>query len=111
MTSGYVRLVVPDFEIYADAYTRFRQGHVSIMPYGEQDAKARLYSPVMSVNRIFYSHGHKFIYDAPLLSAALLDAGFNNPKPCSFRTGSDPDLILDSWGREVESLYIEAQKT
>jgi hypothetical protein len=80
------------------------------MPYMHDDAREDgLYSPVMSVNRVFREHGHQFIYDFPILAAMLDKVGFTQVRKVSFRTGADPSLLLDTPHRAIESLYIEAR--
>jgi predicted SAM-dependent methyltransferase len=101
---GRVRIVVPDFEIYVNAYNQSRS-----MPYAAGDAIEGVYSPVMSINRLFRAHGHQFIYDFHTLSAMLTKVGFGDLRKQSFGQGSEPDLIFDTQ-RALESLYVEAQK-
>lgn len=108
---AYVRIVVPDFEIYIDSYNRFRETGEQSMPYAGGDITADgLYSPAMSVNRIFREHGHQFIYDFTTMAAMLGRAGFTDVRRVSVGQGADPRLILDTPGRAVESLYVEARK-
>jgi hypothetical protein len=80
------------------------------MPYAdafELRRKDRIYSPVMSVNRIFRCHGHKFIYDFATLREMLRFAGFSDIRKMRFREGT-PTLIFDAECRKAESLYLEA---
>src|SRR5262249_2376228 len=105
--------IVPDFQIYVDGYNLFRKTGELSMPYGSEDARERedgIYSPVMSVNRIFRSHGHQFIYDFPTMAVMLKKAGFINIAKVYFGHGANQSLILDTPSRAVESLYVEAQK-
>jgi predicted SAM-dependent methyltransferase len=110
LSGGLLRLIVPDFEIYVEGYNEFRKGNGDRMPCSEKDAIEGIYSPVMSVNRIFRAHGHQYIYDRYLLSAMLAKCRFQDVQHHSFGLGSDPALLLDSPGRANESLYIEARK-
>jgi hypothetical protein len=64
----------------------------------------------MSVNRIFREHGHQFIYDFSTMAAMLEKTGFVGVRKARFGDGANPSLILDTPGRVVESLYVEAQK-
>ena len=75
------------------------------MPYGENEK-----TPMISINRIFRSHGHQFIYDYETLEFLLNEAGFNNVKREGFRTGNDNRLLIDSPERVIESVYLEAIK-
>jgi predicted SAM-dependent methyltransferase len=73
---AFARIIVPDFEIYLDEYLRFRDGGAAAMPYAEEDPIAGVYTPMISINRIFRGHGHQFIYDFPTLAVMLERAGF-----------------------------------
>ena len=107
----YLRIVVPDLEIYVTKYNLFRQTGELAMPYGVDDAgKCDIYSPAVSVNRIFREHGHEFIYDFATMAAMLDNVGFIEVKKTCFGEGANPLLILDTPGRAIESLYVEARK-
>jgi predicted SAM-dependent methyltransferase len=110
MPGGFVRIVVPDFEIYVNRYEEFRKTGNTSMPYGAEDSVQGIYSPAMSVNRIFRAHGHQFIYDFATLSAMLTKTGFVEIAKRGFGKGSDPGLIFDTPSRAIESLYVEARK-
>jgi predicted SAM-dependent methyltransferase len=106
MQSGaFIRIIVPDFAIYAHAYE-----HGQTMPYANADAINGIYSPVMSVNRIFRDHGHQFIYDFDTLSAILGKVGFTEIKQRRFGQSANSRLLLDTPERAIESLYVEARK-
>lgn len=108
---AYARIIVPDFEIYVDQYDLFRKTGALSMPYASDDVRADgIYSPAMSVNRIFRSHGHQFIYDFPTMEAMLNHVGFINIAKTRFGCSTDQTLILDARSRAIESLYVEAQK-
>jgi predicted SAM-dependent methyltransferase len=102
---GLVRIVVPDGELY---FHNYRTG--APMPYGNQDAIDGLYTPMMSINRIFRGFGHLFIYDFETLKAVLERVGFGEIERRSFGVTADPRLCIDSPSRAVESLYLEARK-
>jgi predicted SAM-dependent methyltransferase len=102
---GFVRIIVPDLEIYAQALCNGTK-----MPYSQSDAIDDLYSPAMSVNRIIRNCGHQFIYDFPTLAMMLDKAGFTEICKRSFAKGRDPKLLLDTSERAVESLYVEGRK-
>lgn len=108
---GNIRIVVPDGELYLTRYTRIIEGETGIkLPYSEEDSYEGLYSPIMSVNRIFRAHGHLFIYDFDTLQQLLAKNGFINIEKTTFRSGRNPKLLLDMEFRAVESLYLEAAK-
>jgi len=105
MDGRRVRVIVPDGELYARCYL---QG--GPMPYGADDKTNIGYTPIMSVNRIFYDHGHRFIYDFETMRAVLAAAGFKDIEKRRIGEGGDQRLLIDSVVREQESLYVEAQK-
>lgn len=72
------------------------------MPYAADDAIDGLYSPAISVNRIFRAHGHQFMYDSETLSAMLSKVGFTEIAKRCFGNSNDASLILDSPDREIE---------
>jgi hypothetical protein len=106
------RIVVPDLEIYVNKYDLFRKTGELEMPYGIDDAgkDSIIYSPAVSVNRIFREHGHEFIYDFTTMAAMLDKVGFIEVNKARFGEGANPLLILDTPGRAIESLYVEARK-
>ena len=110
MPGAYLRIVLPDLEIYADRYNEFRANGTMCMPYGSLDTVQGLYSPAMSLNRIFRAYGHQFIYDFATLSLALSTTGFIDIARRHFGESSDPGLVFDTAERAIESLYVEAHK-
>lgn len=100
-----LRIVVPDGELYARKYLAGEP-----MPYAAAHEECGLYSPFMSVNQIFYNHGHRFIYDFATMAKVLEEAGFRQIEKHSFRQGGDPLLLADDESRAVESLYVTARK-
>ncbi len=112
MASGaWLRIVVPNLEIYIDGYDAFRRTGEFSMPYWEGDKRADgIYSPAMSINRIFYDHDHRFIYDFATLNLMLEKMDFVEIRQMKFGNSRDVRLLLDSPNREIESLYVEAQK-
>lgn len=102
---GRVRIIVPDGEIYATIYNRQKQGEDIKMPHEEG-----YISPMARINGIFRGHGHLFIYDFVTMQRMLEKCGFKNIKKLSYKQGANPDLLNDSAEREIESLYLEAEK-
>jgi predicted SAM-dependent methyltransferase len=101
---GVVRIVVPDGDLY---FEHHRAG--TPMPYADADRREfPIYTPMVSVNRIFRSHGHKFMFDFATLAVALTAAGFRDPEKLSFGVGRDPRLLVEQKSRAIESLYAEA---
>ena len=111
---GVVRLIVPDGELYLRAYLSQSGGNRSEQfPYQASEAVDPLWTPMTSVNRVFYQDreslfGHRVIYDYAMLATLLTQCGFTKITKRSFREGADPELLIDSPSRQVESLYVEA---
>lgn len=101
-----LRLAVPDVELYIKIYLDRISGGDSVFPYQSADEKL----PMMSLNRIFRAHGHQYSYDYATLNYFCSLAGFAEIQRRKFRQGSNPDLLLDSEWRSIESLYIECTK-
>jgi predicted SAM-dependent methyltransferase len=108
---GTIRVIVPDGELYLRRYCGSLAGETtSSLPYADGDRYQGLYSPMMSVNRIFRSHGHQFIYDFDTLRQLLLKNGFIDVQKEQCGSGRDRELLIDTEARAVESLYVEASK-
>ena len=102
---GTVRIVVPDGQIYCDLYQERKSDKSITLPYGSNEPTA-----MISINRIFRSHGHLFIYDFETFALLLEHAGFKEIRKRKFREGNDERLLIDKPERAVESLYVEAIK-
>jgi predicted SAM-dependent methyltransferase len=101
---GYIRVVVPDLEIYIDSY---KSG--APMPYASGDPVDGIYSSAMTINRIMRNHGHQFIYDFATMEKLLARSCF-----CEItktRCGVGKLGHLDTPERAVESLYITASQS
>ena len=108
---GALRIVVPDGELYLTRYTELvNGGEGASLPYSEGDEYEGIYSPIMSVNRIFRCHGHQFIYDFATFRQLLKKNRFTQIEKKSYQSGRDPELLIDTESRAVESLYVEATK-
>jgi len=108
---GRLRIVVPDGELYLSRYVKVLAGDLSApLPYAESDRFRDHHTPMLSVNRIFRYPGHQFIYDFATMRLLLEDAGFADIARHAFRQGVDPALLLDTAERQIESLYVEAEK-
>lgn len=108
---GTIRIIVPDGELYLERYTKIVNGNNDIsLPYSKSDVYNEIYSPIMSVNRIFRSHGHEFIYDFDTFRQLLERNEFVRVEKEKYQSGRDPKLLLDTESRAVESLYVEATK-
>jgi len=102
---GTVRIIVPDAEIYFDAYQARKTDKSVRLPYDQKEE-----TPAISINRIFRANGHLFIYDFETFEMNLRKVGFKNITKESLGKGRDPRLLIDRPERAVESLYVEATK-
>jgi predicted SAM-dependent methyltransferase len=103
-----LRVVVPDAGKYLDLYQARKTGSDDKFPYEDQRVLSGLVTPMMIVNDVFRGHGHLYAYDAETLRTLLADAGFTGSRVERFGSGAKADLLLDSPGRIIESLYVEA---
>jgi predicted SAM-dependent methyltransferase len=104
-----LRIIVPDGEIYLSKYAKHLAGEKAIMPYFDHDEEDFPFvTPMISVNRIFRFHGHRFIWDYETMRLALLRGGFTKVNRSAFGTSVDQKLVRDTAARNVESLYLEA---
>ena len=101
---GVLRIVVPDGELYLKRYAAREP-----LPYAADDPRFGIYSPIMSVNRIFRSHGHLFMYDFDTLTQLLQQAGFVGITREAYGKGGVSALLVDDPQRAVESVYVEAR--
>ena len=100
---GVVRVVVPDLAVGARQYLDALQKN----PDDENAAPGFL--SWLQLCRTKVRGPHRWIYDAPSLSAMLKDIGFIRVVVCAYRMGRVPDCeTLDN--RSDESLHIEAEK-
>jgi predicted SAM-dependent methyltransferase len=104
------RIVVPDLQIYARAYVQHLDGKPITLPNEYFVNGTGVSRPVALFNELFMGSGHRFIHDHETLSSLLKEAGFADVRSCSFGTGSDARLLIDTPGRASESLYVEATK-
>jgi predicted SAM-dependent methyltransferase len=111
---GVARIVVPDAELYLRTYAEHLAGNgARSFPYQGLEQSAGDWTPLMSVNRVFYQDrespfGHRTMFDYQLLAAVLRSCGFARVVRQEYRKGSDATLLIDSPERLVESLYVEA---
>lgn len=102
---GWIRIVVPDFELLVDRYKRNElsiEGFLHCLGMRESENDAFL-------SFLYSKDRHKWMYDFQSQTHLLKVCGFKIIVRRKFREGKVPDLyILDN--REKESLYVEAQK-
>lgn len=112
--SGAIRIVVPDGELYLRTYVSQISGDAGRrFPFQDAESLDALWTPMTSVNRVFYQDreslfGHRTIYDYPMLAAVLRHCGFGDIQKCEFRRGRDEQILIDNPARRIESLYVEA---
>lgn len=103
-----IRIAVPDIEHYARAYVTALDAAATATPGEGTDSRAMARRLHAQINDLFYGSGHRVIYDYQALADLLADTGFVEIRRCSFRTGSNQRLLVDSEYRRIESLYVEA---
>lgn len=112
---GILRIIVPDAGLYLSTYARQTAGDQTVsFPFQAQQAADPAWTPLLSVNRLFYQDrnspaGHRMLYDEAQLSRVLTLAGFHDIRRCEFGLGADSKLLLDTPARRIESLYMEAR--
>jgi predicted SAM-dependent methyltransferase len=108
---GTLRVVTPDAERYLVGYASLRADPAGeALPKAGIDGHRGVYTPVMSVNRVFGQFGHRFIWDFETFEALLRTHGFVAIERARFGEGRDPKLVLDTERRVPGSLYVEASK-
>ena len=111
---GILRIVVPDAGMYLERYyERSRKKSAELFPFEAKEFFEGFYTPILSVNRIYYqdreqAFGHRTMFDFALMEKLLRKAGFEKVEQKKYRKGEDPILLVDTESRKVESLYIEA---
>lgn len=96
---GLIRVVVPDAGLLLGSYSGTNQA-----------TWAREFpAPMLAVNALFYKHGHRTMWDAQLLIAALAAAGFADVRERRY-LDSDMDPCPDHGSRESGSLFVEGRK-
>ncbi len=114
LPGGTLRIAVPDAELYLRCYVQQLDGAPGEdFPFGQSERTDPLWTPLASVNRVFYQDrespfGHRTMFDFRSLKKILETAGFTAICRVGFRTGRDPVLLVDSEVRRPESLYVEA---
>ena len=103
-----LRIMMPDAELYLKEYAA--RGETAKLPYADRDAaRFPFVTPMVSVNRIFRWHNHRFLWDFQTLREGLHRAGFETVDLCQFRQGEDARLLRDRPERAIESFYVEAR--
>lgn len=93
--NGIVRILVPNPKIYLEENTK------EISPQG-------FCNNIISLNRLFYSWGHQFMFSESILIELLRESGFKNISITRF--GEGPLGEFDVSERKYESLCVVAVK-
>jgi predicted SAM-dependent methyltransferase len=99
---GVLRVGVPDAGAYAHSYTRDGDGII------ESERPGRP-TPMIALAELFYSHGHKWMYDAETLAYVMSVAGFTNVFERPFGE-SAISPAPDSPPRRAETVYVEGTR-
>ena len=99
--AGVIRVGVPDFGRYMESYA----GDGVFI----DDLRPNRPTRLLAVAEVAYSHGHRSVWDAETLVAALEEAGFEGVAARPFGD-SDLDPRPDTEPRPVESVYAEGRK-
>lgn len=95
---GVLRIVVPDFAPVAATY--LQDGNATVSGHVAP-------SPLLTLARTVYGHGHRTVWDATTLTAVLSDVGFATVEVSEYGAGRlrpSPDSATRAPG----SLYVEA---
>ncbi len=99
---GVLRVGVPDAGAYAHSYTRGGEGIIKRVRPGRP-------TPMMALAEIFYSHGHRWMYDGETLAYVMSAAGFTNVAERPFGE-SAISPAPDSASRRDETVYVEGTR-
>ena len=99
---GVLRVGVPDAGAYAHSYTRGGAGVIEGVRPGRP-------TPMMALAEIFYSHGHRWMYDAETLAYVMSAAGFTSVAERPFGE-SAISPAPDSESRRDETVYVEGTR-
>jgi len=116
-SGSLVRVIVPDGGLYLALYAKAQSGENVNFPYVGEAGKNDFisdsmvsFTPMMAVNRIFRSYGHRFAYDFETIASLLKYVGFVDVYRRDFGVGGNELLLIDSEYRAPQSLYVEAVK-
>ena len=121
--NGKIRIATPGLELLFKVFTEKNDATVkSFISANGRPPSQKLKKPLAAyaINRTFYGHGHKFIYDFKSLKASLEAAGFRNVVRCV--PGKSKDKNLNNIDRReieprnrkgfnrLETIVVEATK-
>lgn len=111
---GLLRIIVPDMELYLQAYCEDDWSaleRIRPLEQGRVDAHVRCsYSTRMELLNVVFRQGsqHKYAYDFETLGLTLSRHGFSRIERSRFGESRVPEACLDHPARRSESLYVEA---
>ncbi len=116
MTSGgIIRLTFPNLELWVKNYyendLEFFQMYYKTFGYLHSGAELKTRGEILMHH--FYNTGHKWGYDIESIQDILERAGFTHitsKAPCESSIPDIENLELRTYGRLMESLYVEAEK-
>lgn len=91
---GHLRILVPNYKVYL-------QNTVENSPQGFK-------SGTLSLNRLFYHWGHRFMYDENIFTEILTRNGFDTPSFVKWKEGYLGEFDVQE--REFESLCVLVRK-
>jgi predicted SAM-dependent methyltransferase len=103
---GALRVATPDMkvllELYSGAKTPLAQRYMHWITDRFLDG-VRVYKPQFVINNAFTNWGHRFLFDAEVLSMALADSGFEDVRQVASGESGDPNLRnLESHGKYIQ---------
>jgi predicted SAM-dependent methyltransferase len=118
---GIVRIVVPDFRKYLEAYlsqdplpaagkvvSTHEDQHLLLDTTSRPKNPLEFHTRMEALNTV--SHGwwhHKYIYDNHTLAQCFQDSGFQTVIIQSYGKSSFPELAVDTPARAANSIYVE----
>ena len=103
---GKIRIATPGLELLFKVFSADKSNKLvkRLLAERGQPWSNRLKDPlpVFFINKLFYGHGHRFIWDFKSLKAALESAGFRKVVRCEPGHSTDKNLNRIEW-RELES--------
>jgi predicted SAM-dependent methyltransferase len=108
---GILRIIVPDLELFIDAYRTGTPEAWQKLGYDLNNLTGGLATPMDILNYTFRQNGeHKWAYDLPTLRGMVLKSGFKEVHKMSWGNSLDPMLKDDQPVHKDYSLYVDCIK-
>lgn len=105
---GILRIVVPDLELFVNAYSAGTAEAWAELGYNLNNLPFPIATPMDILNHTFRQEGeHKYAYDFVTLRDRVLRAGFKDVKKQSWGNSLDPMLCADLENHRIYSLYAD----